>query len=78
MMDKYKCIVSTVGLVCVTGLQLFAWQTGHNGTVFALTSTVIGGIIGFSLGIKLDLGNNGTLPTIQTENKEDLNEIIKQ
>ena len=54
-MDKYKCIVSSIGLICVTALQLFAWYTGHNGTVFALTSTVIGGIIGFALGIDIDV-----------------------
>jgi len=59
MLDKYKCIVSIAGLICVTALQLYAWFSGHNGSVFALTSAVIGGIIGFSLGIKIDITKGG-------------------
>jgi len=41
-----KGIVGVTGIVVLGILQCFAWQTGHNGTVFALTSAGIGGIIG--------------------------------
>lgn len=56
-MNKYQCIISVTGLICVTVLQATAWYLGYNGTVFALTSTVIGGIIGFTLGIKINIRN---------------------
>jgi len=58
-MNKYQCIISVVGLICVTVLQATAWYLGYNGTVFALTSSVIGGIIGFSLGIKINIRKTG-------------------
>lgn len=50
-----KTIVCLTGLICVTLLQLYAWYSGHNGTVFALTSTIIGGIIGYYLGWKKNI-----------------------
>lgn len=65
MESKHKCIVSVVGLISVTALQVYAWFSGHNGSVFALTSSVIGGIIGFSLGITIDIKNGGSHETIK-------------
>lgn len=59
MNDIQKCIVSVTGLICLTALQIVAWASGHNGSVFALTSTGIGGIIGFALGIKVNINNGG-------------------
>jgi len=41
-----KGLTGVVGVLCLTVLQCMAWQTGHNGTVFALTSAGIGAIIG--------------------------------
>lgn len=39
-------------LTLVTAIQLYAWATGHNGQVFALTSAAMGGITGALLGFK--------------------------
>ena len=41
-----KGLIGTVGILVLGILQCMAWQTGHNGTVFALTSAGIGAIIG--------------------------------
>ena len=49
MVDN-KVIIGVVGISSVTILQGIAWVTGHNGTVFALTSSIIGGICGYFLG----------------------------
>jgi len=46
MMVSDKCIIGTVGIICLSILQLYAWYSGHNGTVFALVSAGIGAIIG--------------------------------
>ena len=54
-MEKYQCMIAITGLICVTALQITAWALGYNGTVFALTSSVIGGITGFALGIKINI-----------------------
>lgn len=42
-----KTIIACVALVCLTALQLYAWYSGHNGVVFASTSAIFGGIIGY-------------------------------
>jgi len=47
-----KCIIGVVGIGCLTILQTIAWSTGHNGTVFALTSAGIGAIIGSYFDLK--------------------------
>lgn len=54
-MEKYQCIIAVTGLICVTALQITAWTLGYNGSVFALTSSVIGGITGFALGFKINI-----------------------
>ena len=41
-----KAIVGVTGILILGIMQCVAWSTGHNGTVFALTSAGIGGIIG--------------------------------
>lgn len=41
----------------VTILQVVAWLVGYNGTVFALTSLIIGGVTGAILGIKLNIND---------------------
>lgn len=42
-------------VICVmTGIQLYAWQTGHNGTVFAFTSFCIGIAVGTGLGVDIE------------------------
>jgi len=41
-----KGLIGVVGILTLGILQCAAWQTGHNGTVFALTSSGIGAIIG--------------------------------
>jgi len=48
--EKAKLIIGLAGMGCVTFLQVMAWYMGHNGTVFALTSTVIGGVTGYFIG----------------------------
>jgi len=46
MMVSDKCIIGSVGIICLTGLQVYAWHSGHDGAVFALVSAGIGAIIG--------------------------------
>jgi len=53
---KEATIISIVGIICLTILQLYAWYCGHNGAVFAFTSAVIGLIIGKALDVKVSLG----------------------
>jgi hypothetical protein len=37
----------------VASLQVYAWSNGLNGTVFAFTSLIIGGVAGSLLGFSL-------------------------
>lgn len=45
-----KTIIGIIGLICVTIIQCVAWYLGFDGQVFALTSAVIGVIIGYFFG----------------------------
>jgi len=45
-----KHVLGIVGIASVTYLQTVAWFTGHNGAAFALTSAVIGGVVGTLVG----------------------------
>ena len=47
-----KGLVAVAGICTLGILQCAAWQTGHNGTVFALTSSGIGAIIGSYFDLK--------------------------
>jgi len=40
------------GIACMTGLQIFAWYTGHDGMVFATTTGLSGLIAGSLLGFQ--------------------------
>lgn len=44
------------GIGALIGLQIYAWNTGHNGTIQALVASgiagILGSILGFDLGIK--------------------------
>jgi len=51
-----KGLVAVAGILTLGFLQVAAWQTGHNGTVFALTSSGIGAIIGSYFDLKSFLG----------------------
>jgi len=51
-----KGLIGVVGIITLGILQCAAWQTGHNGTVFALTSAGLGAIIGSYYDIKGFLG----------------------
>jgi len=48
----FKMIFGTFTIAIVAGLQLAAWQGGHDGMIFAFTSTVIGLTIGSCLGFE--------------------------
>jgi len=48
---KQKFGMFAIGTVAI--LQCIAWCTGHDGTVFALTSAVIGGVTGAILGFTI-------------------------
>jgi len=52
-MEKDKLICGTIIIVCIAGLQMFAWYTGHDGIVFATTSAIIGGIVGALFGFTI-------------------------
>ncbi len=47
---KAKVIIAVTGITAVSILQIVAWMSGHNGQVFALTSSIIGVSVGFFLG----------------------------
>jgi len=55
MMVSDKCIIGSVGIICLSILQLYAWYSGHDGAVFALVSAGIGGIIGAFFNIKYSI-----------------------
>jgi len=61
-MEITKNVVAVFGIGGVVVLQCAAWASGHNGQVFAFTTSIItllvGGIFGFTVGIKKG-GNNG-------------------
>lgn len=48
---RYVC--GTVIVLAVVGIQLYAWEKGKNGKVFAFTTSVIGSILGFIFGISV-------------------------
>lgn len=50
-----KLVLGLTGIGAVTVLQCVAWLCGHNGAVFALTSSVIGGVIGFTYGTERNI-----------------------
>jgi len=52
-----KTIIALATITAVTALQIYAWATGHNGTVFALTSATIAGIGAFFFGFKYKSNN---------------------
>lgn len=47
-----KTIIGLTGIVAVTVLQCAAWLGGFDGQVFALTSAVIGGVVGVTFGFR--------------------------
>jgi len=47
-----KTIIGITALVCLTGLQLYGWYTGHDGIVFATTSAIFGAVVGSYFDIK--------------------------
>ena len=51
MKDKFIC--GTIIIVVMAVLQGYAWYTGHDGQVFALTSLIIGGISGVLFGFSI-------------------------
>jgi len=52
MEDKYKTIIGVTAVICISGLQLYAWASGHNGVVFATTSAIMGAVVGGAFNIK--------------------------
>jgi len=47
-----KTIIGITALICLTGLQLYGWYTGHDGIVFATTSAIFGAVVGSYFDIK--------------------------
>lgn len=48
-----RVICGTVIVGIVAALQIYAWEKGKNGKVFALTSSIITGVLGFIFGISI-------------------------
>ena len=48
--NKEKLLFGGFVISIMTGLQIYAWHCGHDGAVFAITSSVIGLISGAILG----------------------------
>ncbi len=53
MDEKIKILFAMFVIGIVTALQVFAWHSGIDGTVFAFTSLVIGAVAGSVLGFSL-------------------------
>jgi len=51
-----KGIIGCTALLCLTGLQLYAWASGHNGIVFATISAIFGAVVGSYFDIKQKIG----------------------
>jgi len=64
-MDKLQFGLGVCGIVAV--MQGVSWICGHNGQVFALTSLIIGGVVGAIFGFKT--GADTTLKKITTLTK---------
>jgi len=47
-----KTVIGGITIIGLVGLQIYAWETGHNGTVFAFTSGMIGLIGGSFFDLK--------------------------
>ena len=50
-----KLVIGLTGIGAVTTLQCVAWLCGYNGAVFALTSAVISGVVGFAYGTERNI-----------------------
>lgn len=50
-----KTTFCAIGIVCLCILQGVAWVMNMNGTIFAFTSTIIGGLVGAVLGFEIGL-----------------------
>lgn len=48
-----KIVFGMYAMAVVAALQMIAWYSGANGQVFALTSLVIGGVVGSLLGFSV-------------------------
>jgi len=53
MQIDQKTAIGIIGITAVSVIQCVAFLTGHDGVVLALTTTVIGGIVGSIFGFKL-------------------------
>lgn len=54
-MDISKRLTGLVVIVIMVFIQLWAWQGGYNGQVFAFTSFIIGIVTGVILDVKIDI-----------------------
>jgi len=48
-----KKIFAIFVISIISSLQVVAWYCGHNGTVFAFSSLIIGAVVGSILGFSL-------------------------
>ena len=53
-LDKVKVAFASLVIVCLTGLQLYAWHTGRNGAIFAAIFGIMGLVAGAILGFKFN------------------------
>ena len=51
--DIVRYICGTIVVLAVVFLQLYAWEKGKNGKVFAFTTGIISAILGFIFGISV-------------------------
>ena len=52
MIDISNKIFVLIAISIIVALQLFAWALGHDGVVFASTSSLMAALIGFVIGKK--------------------------
>jgi uncharacterized membrane-anchored protein len=68
-MDKMHFACFVIAVVAI--LQGISWYLGKNGTVFALTSLVIGGIAGSIFGFKLGSGSENDQGSFTVKQKDE-------
>jgi len=56
MIDVSNKVFGMFAIAIIASMQLYAWHSGFNGTIFAFTSLCIGGIIGAVYRIKIGTG----------------------
>ena len=51
MEDRYKAYIAGIGIMCLTGIELYALHQGLNSVLFGSIVAAISGIVGLCFGL---------------------------